>query len=174
MNKIIVMFILTSLSISTFGGAGSIAGGSNGGSSSGERSVGGILGKIFKPVKVETNLREELPWNDILKDKRAIFSNHRITFGTRRFDIWKTCLIEDATKFRSIEKFPVYKNRKVSKRYDNDGVRDGYMNVVVGEDYQYLKVSRIEKVLKCASNGKRCRYKKVLKKHNLSRNISVN
>lgn len=103
-------------------------------------------------------ISESSSWSEIQAELKA---NHNLkasgltVFVGRPVDAFSVC--NDGDNFVTLRKFPIYKNVRVSRSQDNDGDRDGYTNVKVGEEFLAFPITYTSYKEVCNGHGKNCK-----------------
>lgn len=103
-------------------------------------------------------ISESSTWSEIqaeLKSNHDLKASGLTVFVGRPVDAFSVC--NDGENFVTLRKFPIYKNVKVPRSQDNDGDKDGYTNVKVGEEILTFPVSYTSYKEVCRAHDKNCK-----------------
>ena len=130
----IYLFGIISLT-NSFGGVGTLTGGSR----NGKITQSDSWDKILKTVRNEQGLK--------IKGDYA--------YVGQIVSLFDVCT--DGRNFTTTKKLPVYKNVRVRLSNDQDGDRDGYTNVITDYKHRTYPLNAIQTERQCDNNDKRCR-----------------
>jgi hypothetical protein len=136
LTKHFCLYICCLLPISnTFGGVGTLTGGSR----NGMISKADSWSKIIRTVRSEDKLK--------LKGDYA--------YVGQIVSLFDVCT--DGRNFKTTRKLPVYKSVKVSRSQDDDGRRDSFKNVIVGHEFRTYPLNTTQRKVECDHNDRNCK-----------------
>lgn len=137
--KIKTVFLTIVVQLTILAGAGGISGGS-------------------KPGVKKFGINEDSSWNEISKvvknNPELRISGDYVFLGQPK-SAFNVCV--DGDHFRTIEKVDIIKNIRVPVSRDKDGDRDGFANVVVGQDYKTYPITYESTEVVCDNRDKNCK-----------------
>jgi hypothetical protein len=135
--KHLSIYIFTLLTLTnTFGGVGTLTGGSK----NGMISRSDNWSKILKTVRSKPELKTKGDY----------------AYVGQIVSLFDVCT--DGRNFITKNKLPVYQNVRVPKHKDNDGEKDGYTDIIVGHEHRTYPLNTTQTKKECNSRDKNCRY----------------